>query len=392
MLNHRIPHRFEPFANVGPNWCCHCGILLPFGRKNARRCSECDITTHADCAHLVPDFCGMTMEMANRLLQEIKTAKVRQAGRFGAGTPKQDQLPTPARPQVPSQPSWTPSQQQQQQPSPQHHRVPPPMPQSSSYDSISSGVGRMQVGGPQQEQYRRPPHQDGQPPSGPPTPQKDNRYAPQPPPQHQRVPSSAPSLPMPDQESVVGSIFGDYAASPPASRPPSVGTTPAAVRPLPQQPPQPLPPAPQQQHQPSRLPPGAQAPHVQGRYDPRFPQQQQPQPDPRQSYHLPTSASQQSIPSAGQQQQVAPPAAVAAPAQGQPTKPSKPRKVGLDDFNFLAVLGKGNFGKVMLAEEKRSQNLYAIKVLKKDFIIENDEVERCVLGRPCLGSEQSTDG
>lgn len=57
------------------------------------------------------------------------------------------------------------------------------------------------------------------------------------------------------------------------------------------------------------------------------------------------------------------------------TDPGTGQRIGLDHFNFLAVLGKGNFGKVMLAETKRSKRLFAIKVLKKEFIIEKDEME-----------------
>jgi hypothetical protein len=41
-INHRIPHRFEKFSNMSANWCCHCGYMLPFGKKNCRKCTgEC---------------------------------------------------------------------------------------------------------------------------------------------------------------------------------------------------------------------------------------------------------------------------------------------------------------------------------------------------------------
>ncbi|KAJ6036939.1 hypothetical protein N7540_001218 [Penicillium herquei] len=74
-INHRIPHRFEGFSNISANWCCHCGYLLPFGRKNAKRCTECSLTCHAHCTHLVPDFCGMSMETANEILQALSQTK-----------------------------------------------------------------------------------------------------------------------------------------------------------------------------------------------------------------------------------------------------------------------------------------------------------------------------
>ncbi|ORX65635.1 Pkinase-domain-containing protein [Linderina pennispora] len=43
----------------------------------------------------------------------------------------------------------------------------------------------------------------------------------------------------------------------------------------------------------------------------------------------------------------------------------KPKKVGLDDFHLLSVIGKGSYGKVMLARYKDTGKVMAIKVISK---------------------------
>ncbi|XP_071442036.1 RAC-beta serine/threonine-protein kinase B [Hetaerina americana] len=56
------------------------------------------------------------------------------------------------------------------------------------------------------------------------------------------------------------------------------------------------------------------------------------------------------------------------------SKSSGKRKVTLENFEFLKVLGKGTYGKVVLCREKATGHLYAIKILKKEVIIQKNEV------------------
>lgn len=57
-------------------------------------------------------------------------------------------------------------------------------------------------------------------------------------------------------------------------------------------------------------------------------------------------------------------------------KRSQPRfQFNLQDFRCCAVLGRGHFGKVLLAEYKHTNEMFAIKALKKGDIVARDEVD-----------------
>lgn len=62
----------------------------------------------------------------------------------------------------------------------------------------------------------------------------------------------------------------------------------------------------------------------------------------------------------------------------------KEKAAQLSDFVPKAVIGRGSFGKVFLVQKNDTQAVYAMKALRKDTILEYDQIESTMLEKQIL--------
>lgn len=60
------------------------------------------------------------------------------------------------------------------------------------------------------------------------------------------------------------------------------------------------------------------------------------------------------------------------------------KEITLEDFEIKKVIGKGTFGKVYLVEKKDDKQIYAMKSIRKDVMIENDQIESAKMEKQIL--------
>ena len=73
----------------------------------------------------------------------------------------------------------------------------------------------------------------------------------------------------------------------------------------------------------------------------------------------------------------------------QPSGQNEPKKKSVDDFEMLSLIGKGSFGKVMQVKEIATGNIYAMKILNKSHIVENNEIEHTMAEKSVLAKSKN---
>jgi len=62
------------------------------------------------------------------------------------------------------------------------------------------------------------------------------------------------------------------------------------------------------------------------------------------------------------------------------------KETTIDDFKIISVIGRGSFGKVYFVEYVHTGENFAMKVLKKEFLLEKDLVDNILLEKKILQS------
>ncbi|XP_033764087.1 protein kinase C iota type-like isoform X1 [Pecten maximus] len=51
------------------------------------------------------------------------------------------------------------------------------------------------------------------------------------------------------------------------------------------------------------------------------------------------------------------------------------RTVSMEEFNMLRVIGRGSYAKVLMVEQKRTKRVYAMKVIKKELVNDDEDID-----------------
>ncbi|KAG0282178.1 Serine/threonine kinase [Linnemannia gamsii] len=378
---HRIPHRFETFTNLSPTWCSHCGHMLTFGRRH-KKCTECPVVAHDGCSDLVPNHCGMPADAANKLMEEMRRRTP--SGRTPL-TPTKPSKPLPSEPQpmeqklVSSRPVLPILQYDRPTPPGRGEGRPDQQSGSPVFDPnpvrVQQQMQQLHIQQQQQEldHYQRKMEQQRYLEQQQKQLHEQNQ-------QQQQLLDEQQQL-HEQQMQQQQQELDHYQRKMEQQR--FVEQQQKLIHEQQQQQQQLLQQQQALQHQQKQQMEAERASRQhqeKALLEDKFRNEQ-------------TRLEQLRIEQEKRQQKTGTPPTVPILIE-QPQRPlvmpkphiptlkivnkqsTKPmKKYGMNDFHFLAVLGKGNFGKVMLAEDKKDGGVYAIKALKKESIVKSEEIE-----------------